>query len=224
MYLSKVSFQSSDQARLLLAGLGNKGVYSAHQALWQLFTNDEARSFLFREEQDDQGRPVFYVQSENEPEVDSSCFKVQSKRFEPKLYSGQRLSFSLRANPTVTVKNSQGKSHRHDVMMHAKRNAKLEGITDPEEIKELMEQAAQQWLAAPDRLQDWGITLDTLPFIKSYQQHRSRKSSDTTIQFSSVDYEGVLTVQDPDRFIGKLKQGVGKSKALGCGLMLIKPI
>lgn len=43
------------------------------------------------------------------------------------------------------------------------------------------------------------------------------------IQFSSVDYTGMLTVTDPGLFLQRLSQGYGKSRAFGCGLMLIKP-
>lgn len=224
MFLSKVSFQSSEQARQLMIGFGGKGVYSSHQLLWQLFKNDKSRSFLFRQEQDEVGRSVFYVQSSKAPDVDESVFKVHSKPLKPRLHVGQRLSFKLRANPTVTLKDSQGKSKRHDVMMNAKRQARANGVNDLEVIKEYMEQAAQQWLATPERLTEWGITLDTLPFIESYQKHRSNKSVKTTIQFSSVDYQGILTVQDPEKFTAQLERGFGKSKSLGCGLMLIKPI
>lgn len=40
--------------------------------------------------------------------------------------------------------------------------------------------------------------------------------------FSSLDYEGVLTVTDPERFVQTLNSGIGKARAFGCGLMLIR--
>ena len=43
------------------------------------------------------------------------------------------------------------------------------------------------------------------------------------IQFSSVDYSGVLVVNDPERFLQRLAVGFGKSRAFGCGMMMIKP-
>lgn len=224
MFLSKVSFQSSEQARRLLAGFGGKGVYSSHQLLWQLFKSNDARAFLFRQEQDVAGKSVFYVQSSHQPEVDSSVFNVHSKVFLPKLETGQRLSFKLRANPVISTKDEQGKAKRNDVMMHAKTQAKADGVKNSADIQQLMEQAAQRWLATPERLDAWGITLDVLPNIENYQQHRSKKAKDRMIQFSSVDYQGILTVQDPTRFLTQLENGFGKAKALGCGLMLIKPI
>lgn len=44
------------------------------------------------------------------------------------------------------------------------------------------------------------------------------------IQFSSLDYEGALEIQDAKLFYDKLLQGFGKQKAFGCGLMLIRPL
>lgn len=224
MYLSKVSLQSSQQARQLLLGFGGKGAYSSHQILWQLFTEEDRRSFLFREEQLPDGSKVFYVLSSVAPKVDASLFQVQSKPFLPKLHIGQRLSYKLKANPTVSVSDKQGKSKRHDVMMHAKRVAKERGVTDMEEVRLAMELAAREWMANSKRLEGWGVSLDVLPDIEAYTQHRGDKSPTNAIRFSSVDYQGVLTVQDPDKFISQLEKGFGKSKALGCGLMLIKPI
>lgn len=43
------------------------------------------------------------------------------------------------------------------------------------------------------------------------------------IQFSSVDYTGVLVINDPVLFLQRLAQGYGKSRAFGCGMMMIKP-
>ena len=55
------------------------------------------------------------------------------------------------------------------------------------------------------------------------QQQLRRENSRQLIQFSSVDYTGMLTVTDPGLFLQRLSQGYGKSRAFGCGLMLIKP-
>lgn len=42
--------------------------------------------------------------------------------------------------------------------------------------------------------------------------------------FSSVDYEGIMQVQEPSLFIEQLEKGFGRAKAIGCGLMLIRRI
>jgi len=40
----------------------------------------------------------------------------------------------------------------------------------------------------------------------------------------TLDFEGKLKVEDADRFIKALFQGIGSAKAFGCGLMLVKRI
>jgi len=36
-----------------------------------------------------------------------------------------------------------------------------------------------------------------------------------------IDFEGFLTVTDPNLFVASLVCGIGRAKAYGCGLMLI---
>jgi len=42
------------------------------------------------------------------------------------------------------------------------------------------------------------------------------------IRYGVLDFEGVLTVTDPTRFLAALPQGFGRARAFGCGLMLIR--
>ncbi|HAN3907922.1 TPA: type I-E CRISPR-associated protein Cse1/CasA [Escherichia coli] len=83
------------------------------------------------------------------------------------------------------------------------------------------QQAALDWLAAQGERSGFTL-LDTS--VDAYrQQQLRRENSWQLIQFSSVDYTGMLTVTDPGLFLQRLSQGYGKSRAFGCGLMLIKP-
>ncbi|MDO6581489.1 type I-E CRISPR-associated protein Cas6/Cse3/CasE [Photobacterium sp. 2_MG-2023] len=224
MYLSKVTLVSSGQAAALFARFGGNGAYSGHQMLWQLFTHASDRPFLFREEIGSGGRPEFYVLSQIAPTQDLPVFLVQTKVFSPQIQTGQRLAFKLRVNPTICVTDEQGKSRRHDVMMHAKYQIKQPGKTEREAEKALMIEAAQQWICDEKRLATWGIQLDVLPEIERYTQHKSQKKSGRPVQFSSVDFQGILTVTDPERFLAQYSQGFGRAKAMGCGLMLIRSI
>ena len=40
--------------------------------------------------------------------------------------------------------------------------------------------------------------------------------------FSTLEFEGLLTVSDPDAFLSGIARGFGATKAYGCGLMLIR--
>lgn len=221
MYLSKVTLQPSAHTAVELARLNKNGAYSAHQLIWRLFTVDTQRNFLFREEVGINGMPDFYVLSENKPFAKNALFNIQSKLFKPQLQKGQRLAFKLRANPTVCI-TSNGKSKRHDVLMHAKKQQR--DSANNSNLGYLMSQVAQTWFANEKRLDSWGITLDVLPEVQAYVQHKSQKKNGQSIQFSSVDFEGVITLSDPEKFLRQYRSGFGRAKSLGCGLMLIRPL
>jgi CRISPR system Cascade subunit CasE len=224
MFLSKVTLQQSTQSAIELSKIGANGAYASHQLLWKLFTNENERNFLFREELGQSGLPLFFVLSKMQPQNNQTLFSIQTKRFEPQLFVGQRLAYKLRVNPTVCVTDDAGKSKRHDVLMHAKHQIGKDERQDKQGLKATMDEAAQIWISDQKRLQRWGIQLDMLPEIERYTQYQSQKKSGNQLRFSSVDFTGILTIKDPSVFIGQLSNGFGRAKALGCGLMLVKSI
>lgn len=222
MYLSKVTMVSSTQTATALAKLQHNGAYASHQLIWTLFSSQQAREFLYREEMGSAGLPEFYLLSQSKPETELPIFECRSKTFAPVLKAGQRLAYKLRANPTVCTKDEKGKQRRHDVMMREKYNAKDQQL-DTKALKHRMEQAAVSWLANEKRLSEWGMTLDSQPDIECYTQHQVHKKNHQ-IKFSSVDYQGILTVAEPDRFLSQYIKGFGRAKGMGCGLMMIRPV
>ncbi|SFU83421.1 type I-E CRISPR-associated protein Cas6/Cse3/CasE [Xenorhabdus koppenhoeferi] len=225
MYLSKVTLRPSVYHIQAPSSKKTKNdVYTAHQLLWQLFTEQEERNFLFREEISLSSRPEFFVLSQTAPIVNSPRFQVQTKSFAPQLQNGQKLAFKLRVNPTVCItEKSSGKQRRHDVLMHAKLRAQHSSV-NPDGIESLMTQAAQAWIQDEKRLANWGFRFDFTPDMERYTQHCSFKSSGQKIEFSSVDFQGVLTLSDCDLFFEQYSKGFGRAKSFGCGLMLIRAL
>ena len=228
MYLSKVAFKNSPQANEQLIKLLQNGAYTSHQLIWQLFPNqpDKERDYLFREERAG-GAINFYLLSPEIPNSEQMLFDVQTKSFNPVLSQGMKLGFRLTANPTVAKKlNSTDKrSKRLDVMMHAKKQMQQTGESDHKRIQQAMTEAAQQWLMEEERQIKSGFHLDAVPDVVSCQQHRTiKKGEKAAIRYTSVDYQGVLTVTDPVKFEETLYRGIGRSKGFGCGLMLIRRI
>ena len=59
--------------------------------------------------------------------------------------------------------------------------------------------------------------------VDGYEQHHvTRKGSAPAMSFSTLDFDGFLTVTDPDAFLAAIACGFGAAKAYGCGLMLIR--
>jgi len=198
--------------------------YALHQLLWRLFPDDPdaPRDFLYRRETEN-GWPMFYMVSARMPRPVDGLFAVETKPYAPRLSNGQRLSFSLRANPVVTRKDREGgKRSRHDVVMDAKRRRKSSGEAAP--AAEVVEAAGREWLG--DRAEKSGFSFDYEHVrIDAYLQHRIAKpGARKSIRFSTLDFSGILTVRDPERFIRTLSSGIGPAKAFGCGLMLVRKI
>lgn len=228
MYMSRIRVATERLDRAKLMSLLSGEAYGNHQLLWQLFSDEQKRVFLFRQEMEQdqlcagespRGLPLFYVLSELEPVPVPGLLEVQTKPFSPNLKTGDVLAFRLRANPTISRKASTGRSLRHDVLMDAKTRCKKDGISDPEAIRNAMDEAAIEWLVS--RSGNSGFELESAPRISGYRQHVNRRKN-KEIRFSSIDYEGVLRVTDEGRFRETLFSGLGRSKAFGCGMLMVR--
>lgn len=218
MYFSKVTIKQTPEIFTMLKQAYSKGEYALHQLIWNLFPNDgsKKRDFLFRkiDRSEDMG---FYILSKDEPK-ESQSLHVLSKPFTPKLKEDQKLSFSIIVNPVKTV---NGK--KHDVWIHAKKRAQKDGVAK-NELVSIGENAVKKWFEHKGSQHGYSVDLDNM-IVNGYMQHKMYAGKHSKhIQYSSAHIEGVLTVTDPDKFITMLHNGMGKSKAFGCGLMMVKKI
>ncbi|MEX1216493.1 type I-E CRISPR-associated protein Cas6/Cse3/CasE [Saccharospirillum sp.] len=227
MFLSRIKPEPGFVVSQLTERANAGDAYAQHQLLWQLFASHKNRDFLFRYEQSAQGL-CYYVLSSSEPEQTVSGISLSCKPFKPKLSVGDVLAYNLRANPTRMLKAAQeGKrGQRVDVLMHAKHLAREAGEAS-DEIEALQYQAARDWLTSSHRQNAMGVEFISEPEVTEYQQHQVRKASNGKghnglIQFSSVNFQGLLRVVEPSRLIDSLNQGIGRAKSMGCGLMMIR--
>lgn len=218
MIISRVSLRreagtQGALARVLLDGAaGDRG----HGLIWTLFAsaNGAEREFLYR--QIDAGS--FIIVSRRPPEDVHGLWNVSWQEYTPALQPGQRLRFILRANPAVSVRQAGGKrGPRADAVMHAKSKlalAERKGF-DPGP-------PALDWLYTR---RDLGAAFEREHCSATgYQQIIIRKKDmRQPVTFSEVEYEGVLTATDPEKLTAALYKGVGKAKAYGCGLLLVRP-
>ncbi|MES3676103.1 type I-E CRISPR-associated protein Cas6/Cse3/CasE [Halomonas elongata] len=228
MYLSRVRVDLNGLSRGVLFDIMDGRAYAAHQLLWRLFPDHQGdRPFLFRQEMEEpeeggapRGLPLFYVLSNREPLSIAGLLEVQCKPFVPALEVGDRLAFRLRANPTVAKSVSGQRGQRSDVLMAAKYPYKSGKERTSQACVKAMDDAARDWLE--NRAESWGFRLPVVPEVGAYRQHALPKGNGRPIRFSSVDYEGLLEVTDPGRLIETLAHGIGRAKAFGCGLMLLR--
>ena len=83
----------------------------------------------------------------------------------------------------------------------------------------------QNWLER--KLQSWA-QLDSLvirpcPPLYFYKKDEENPKGHSG-KIVPVTFEGVLIVQEPDKFIGQVQQGIGPAKAFGCGLLSVAKV
>ena len=211
-------------APLLLGETGRGGAarQPGHHLVWSLFADvpDRHRDFLWREM--DTG--VYLILSARQPQDRHGLFDIaEPKPFAPALESGDRLRFSLRANPVIRRRDhSRRRSIKHDIVMDALRSrpeAERAGYR-----RTAMREQGFDWLQRQGEKAGFTIRSGEVG-VDGYDQHRiSRKGASSSMSYSSVDFEGILTVADPVPFLPAIARGFGAAKAFGCGLMLIRRV
>jgi CRISPR system Cascade subunit CasE len=208
----------------------NRRMQAGHRLVWTLFADatDRTRDFLWREA--DPG--TFYLLSNRAPEDRHNLFEIDPpKEFAPQLRAGDVLRFSLRANATVARKpkgetGKQARGKPSDVVMDALHRLP-KGRERAEARVDAISAAGHAWLSARgaksgfrlaevDR-QSGASTSCVTGYRVMQLDDRNEK-----MRIGVVDYDGVLVVEDPSRFMDSIKQGFGRAKAFGCGLMLVR--
>jgi len=223
VFFSKIRLRgdiSSRDAFNLTKGNG----YNVHRLVWGFFadTPERRRDFLYRHEMIDDG-PTFYVVSERQPIDTTGMWELLAKEYHPKLIAGQPLSFTLRVNPICAKRDATERQHRHDVVMEEKGKLKNQGKRINE--AEIVQECGVQWLRT--RCAGLGFNVNASGVrADGYRQHKLIKhNGNQAITFSTLDFNGILTVTNPDTFVAEcLYKGIGPAKGFGCGLMLVRRV
>lgn len=223
MYLSMIRLRRDVSPRDMATMTKGDG-YQLHKLVWNLFADnpDRQRDFIYRHEPVN-GWPTFYTVSNREPQDVSGMWEVTPREYCPKLLAGQRLAFTLSVNPIRSKRDVNGRQQRHDVIMEAKRELRAQG--NEFELPVIIQEHGGLWLLERAATHGFSVSLDGIR-VDGYRQHKLFKGKNKPpITFSTVEMNGVLTVNEPDVFIEKcLYNGIGPAKGFGCGLMLVKRI
>ena len=109
-------------------------------------------------------------------------------------------------------------------------NAKKEARQTGHDAAVAMDEAGLKWIL--ERAAHWGLRVYERSVLqKGYCQHalrpgrwRETGEKHRAIQFSSLDYQGVAEVVDPEALRRALFEGVGHARSFGCGLLLVRPL
>jgi CRISPR system Cascade subunit CasE len=161
----------------------------------------------------------FYLLSEREPVDRHELFDLlPPKRYAPELAPGEHLRFELRANATVSRSiGPKTRGVRSDVVMHAIHG--LRGEARAEARRAAVQKVASEWLSKQG--QRYGFSVAELD-VCSYDVLEVARSGASPATFGILDLGGIVHVQDPTRFGEVLMRGIGRAKAFGCGLMMVR--
>jgi len=193
--------------------------YQMHRTLSKAFGDgpgafDAARP-LFRVEERRDGSLQLLVQSLARPDW-SRVEERQTYLTEPaklkelkepdvRFRVGQALRFRLRANPTVRrvfERAADGK---------CKSDGKRIGVYG--------EEAQRRWLDAKAEKLGFHV-LDCRVSDRGFQVSRKGDGA-PPLRHLCVDFEGVLQVTEPDRFLAAMRSGIGSAKGFGFGLLSV---
>ncbi len=186
-------------------------LYQLHRTLMRAFPNADAGGpgrVLFRVDvARDTHQPFLLVQSTRQPDWNAlprddrnrsyTTLPPESKPYQPALTEGQRLRFSLRANPVI--------KRKLDDAVEGKRQALLR---EEDQIAWLTRKASEGGFAMRN----------TLVVKEGFQA--ATKSQHSLTHFA-VRFEGTLEVTDQAKFQQTLAAGIGPAKAFGFGLLTI---
>lgn len=226
MIIAKVRLNRSPGAQGSLAKVLLTGSNSdqRHGLVWTLFNHVESaderkdRAFLYREIE-----PGSFIVVASTPPLDPHGLWVldHPKDYAVDLSVGDSLTFVLRANPVIAVPRPGAKrGARADAIMHAKKKLPVADRTNF--TAKDASNVAVQWLAK--RGPQLGFELDTeATSADGYQQIRvPGAGGKPAIVYSEIEFTGALAVTDPNLLRHALYNGIGKARAYGCGLMLIR--
>jgi CRISPR system Cascade subunit CasE len=228
MYLTRLTLRrdvpASALRAVLLPRLDEERTLVTHKLIWTLFADSPARTrdFLWR----DAGDGRFYTLSARPPEDAHELFDVdEPKEFTPELREGDRLRFALRANATVARKAAGARRGKpSDVVMDALFKVP-KGFERAAARSNAVQTAGLEWLARQGERSGFAFRKEAEGQISGTRvtsYHALRVDPKRQMTIGVLDYEGELEVRDPDAFLDSLRDGFGRAKAFGCGLMMVR--
>ena len=209
--------------------------YQAHQLAWKAFLEVPRgeRPFLFS--LDERGsHHSLLVQSTRPPDwtfLDSEAV-VQAKTFDPgQVPADEPLRFFLRSNPTVDRRGFRdGKKRR--VAVGANPDLAFQQMGRPQDAPTtLAEKAAWRsgqlcdWLQRQGNRSGFGVdACEPGPIVaRRVVRTENGRPKGRSMTFHEVEFTGTLRITDREAFARTCAAGLGRGKAFGYGLLMVRP-
>lgn len=206
MYLTQVIFDSALVSRLRIRDL-----YDWHQRAWECFPGRprEKRDFLTRLE-DRRDHLRLLILSPAPPVRPDWCPPEAwrgPKEIAESFLSHRRYRFQLCANPTKKVKafNPDGTERR---------NGRREPLRNRADLV--------RWIQRKGEAGGFTVDPDTVQTLRLGKETFIGKNGRGVL--NAVEFRGILTVTDPEKFRETFARGVGSAKGFGFGLLALAPM
>ena len=164
--------------------------------------------------------------------LDSS--KLLSKRMPTDFSPGQHLGFDVRVRPVRRLREEiqdgkSGKSLAKGVEVDAFRMNALHRFPDgwrdedanAHKAGETRGKVYTEWLA--ERLGDAAELEEKRCCLAAFRRSRALRGDGVGPEGPDATFHGVLTVREPEEFAARIRNGIGRHKAYGYGMLLLRP-
>lgn len=145
---------------------------------------------------------------------------LDSKPMPAEWAAGKRLGFEVRIRPTRRLRRPLSEGGKLHI---AERDAFLMQALDDAKATCSREEVYREWLR--ERLQKCGAAGLNTANLQSFQRTRSYRKRNAPRHIEGPDalMRGVLTVDDGAAFAKLLTEGIGRHRAYGYGMLLLRP-
>lgn len=206
--------------------------YQAHQLAWKAFPDVPRgeRPFLFSLDHRP-GHHSLLVQSTAAPSWNGldGAAEVRTKTFDPaRIPTDRPLRFFLRANPTVHRRTSAEHKRRMAVglapeLAFARMGRAEEAPATRAEVAAWRRKQLLDWLARQGARGGFRVEEAEPGPIVARRVVRDVRSRQRPMTFHEVEFTGRLVVTDAEAFRETLARGIGRGKAFGYGLLMVRP-
>jgi CRISPR system Cascade subunit CasE len=145
--------------------------------------------------------------------------EMASKQMPTAFQAGSRFGFELRVRPTIRI-TTDGKTRERDVFLAA-----LSQIGPDEQLDRGT--VYTQWLRTKFKAGGAELTRAEISRFQMNRALRRNRAEDVAklreLRGPDVTFNGDLVVADPEAFHAMLSRGVGRHRAFGFGMLLLRP-
>ncbi len=187
--------------KCLIANRKPMNPYEIHRKIWELFPDRPAaiRDFLFRVEQSSPAGHTILLQSTLEPiSVEGGLVVLDQKEINYSFKPGMVLQFFITANPTRRIRAKGDKKSNQGRCRVP--------LIDEDQIRDWLKQ----------KFADVGQLHEVIIAGKNKLYFRKKGRPGKIV---TINYTGLLGVDDTEPLVNLVENGIGPAKAFGCGML-----